>query len=251
MIDPDGAWPHVSELPAQAFTSHQARALYRAMTDLHAQGQPLDAPELLLQRAVQNGDGAPMNPAYLTGVLASEMTAFYVQHYVSTLRDLHGRREAMTLAFRFAHHAAHGDLPEEDLRTLASQIGTTLENRRHTGTTTHATAIDAALADLDLRTPNAISTGYRDLDDAILGFERGALYVLAARPAMGKTGLGYSFALNAARNGHDVIVASLEMTARQLATRALATAASVDLSRSGSAPPPRPNANASTITDCP
>jgi replicative DNA helicase len=144
---------------------------------------------------------------------------------------LHGRREGMQLAFKFAHHAAQGDLGSEKLRTLGSQIASALENRRHTGFSTHASAVDAALADIERSTPDALSTGYYDLDAAILGFEPGALYVLAARPAMGKTGLGYSFALNTAKSGRGVVVASLEMSAKQLAMRALATAASVDLSK--------------------
>ncbi|MFD1734930.1 DnaB-like helicase C-terminal domain-containing protein [Deinococcus malanensis] len=79
--------------------------------------------------------------------------------------------------------------------------------------------------------PNAITTGYADLDDQILGFEPGAMYVLAARPAMGKTAMGYSFALTTAKSGRHVGVASLEMPAKALALRALATAASVDLNR--------------------
>lgn len=231
MIDSDGAWPHVSELPAAAFYSEQARCLYRAMTELHAQGLPIDEPELLIQRASQNGDAIWVNMAYLIGVLTSEITAFYVEHYVSSLRELHGRREGMQLAFKFAHHAAKGDLESEELRTLGSQIASALENRRHTGFSTHASAVDAALADIERSTPDALSTGYYDLDAAILGFEPGALYVLAARPAMGKTGLGYSFALNTAKSGRGVVVASLEMSAKQLAMRALATAASVDLSK--------------------
>jgi len=48
---------------------------------------------------------------------------------------------------------------------------------------------------------------------------------------MGKTGLGYSFALNTSKAGHSVVVASLEMSAKQLAMRALATSVSVDLSK--------------------
>ena len=231
MIDPDGAWPHVRELPAEAFYSEQARALFRAMQGLHAQGQPIDEPELLVQRAAENGDAMWVQTAFLLGVLTSEITAFYVEHYVASLRELHGRREGLQLALKFAHHAVQGDLETEELRTLGSQVALAVENRRRTGFSTHANAVDAALADIESSTPNALSTGYYDLDQTILGFEPGALYVLAARPAMGKTGLGYSFALNTAKTGRGVVVASLEMSAKQLAMRALATAASVDLSR--------------------
>ncbi|MFD1732665.1 replicative DNA helicase [Deinococcus malanensis] len=124
-----------------------------------------------------------------------------------------------------------GDLNAEELATLASQLGSALEVRSRHQFTTHAQAIDAALADIESPLPNAITTGYADLDDQILGFEPGAMYVLAARPAMGKTAMGYSFALTTAKSGRHVGVASLEMPAKALALRALATAASVDLNR--------------------
>ena len=82
-----------------------------------------------------------------------------------------------------------------------------------------------------------ISTGYADLDKLITGLKPGEMFVLAARPSIGKT----SFALNLMTNialrassGHDpekkqnpcsVGFFSLEMTARQLAVRLICTQA--------------------------
>ncbi len=231
LIDPEGAWPVVAGLSAEAFHSEAARRLFLAMTALHAEGRPLDDHQLLLDQAARDGAATWVNLAYLAGLLAGELSAFYVEHYAAALRELHGRREALRLALELAHHAAVGDLSADDLSTLASQVVVPLDSRRSAGVMTHAHAVDAALAEIESDIPNALSTGLPDLDAALLGFEPGALYVLAARPAMGKTALGYSFALHAARTGHPVVVASLEMPARQLALRALATAASVDLSR--------------------
>nr|WP_255639468.1 DnaB-like helicase C-terminal domain-containing protein [Deinococcus betulae] len=161
--------------------------------------------------------------------MTAETTGFYAEHYAAELRRLHGRRETIRRSHQAIHHATEGDLSAEELAALVSQIGGALEDRRKQGFTTHAQAIDAALADIESTAPNALSTGFSDLDDQILGFEPGALYVLAARPAMGKTALGYSFGLHTARNGGHVGVASLEMPAKALALRALATAAGVDL----------------------
>ena len=73
-----------------------------------------------------------------------------------------------------------------------------------------------------------LPTGYKDLDDVIVGLHKSDLILVGARPAMGKT----SFALNIARNVADrgkrkVLVFSLEMTKEQLAQRVLATEARI------------------------
>ena len=55
-----------------------------------------------------------------------------------------------------------------------------------------------------------------------LGMCPGQMIVVAARPGMGKTTVGVSIALNAAKAGHGVYFVSLEMVAQELAQRALA-----------------------------
>lgn len=66
---------------------------------------------------------------------------------------------------------------------------------------------------------SGISTGLRDLDDLIGGFAKGRLYVLAGRPAMGKSALALNIAAKAALRGEGVFFASLEMPAAELSTR--------------------------------
>lgn len=74
-----------------------------------------------------------------------------------------------------------------------------------------------------------VSTGYRDMDNLLAGFQRSDLVILAARPAMGKS----TFALNLAHNvavgsKQAVLVFSLEMSKEQLVDRMLADEAGVD-----------------------
>ncbi|UQN05494.1 replicative DNA helicase [Deinococcus sp. QL22] len=229
LVDPS-AWEHLGDLPAEAWHNPAARELFGLMGELYAQGLPIDDHALILQRAeAKRSTFVTMN--YLVGVMTLDPSAYYAPHYARELRALHGRREAIRMAHQVVHHATEGDLTPEELSALASQVAGPLENRSRHGFTSHAQAIDAALLDVESLTPNAISTGFVDLDEQILGFEPGAMYVLAARPAMGKTAMGYSFVLNTAQKGYHAAVASLEMPAKQLALRAMASAASVDLNK--------------------
>ena len=73
-----------------------------------------------------------------------------------------------------------------------------------------------------------IPTGFVDLDNALGRLQRGDLFILAARPALGKSTLAMNIARNAAGQGAVVAVVSLEMSREQLALRLLSAEAEVD-----------------------
>ena len=70
--------------------------------------------------------------------------------------------------------------------------------------------------------PNAllgISTGFKDIDRKTNGLKNGEMYVLAARPSMGKTTLAMNIAVNVASDDIPVGIFSLEMDSSSLALR--------------------------------
>lgn len=74
-----------------------------------------------------------------------------------------------------------------------------------------------------------IPTGYRDLDNMLAGLQRSDLFILAARPSMGKT----AFVLNlahqvATKSKEPVLIFSLEMSKEQLVDRLLSMESGVD-----------------------
>ena len=73
----------------------------------------------------------------------------------------------------------------------------------------------------------AVSTGVRSLDVIVSGFVAGQVYVLGARPAMGKTALALQLASRVASRA-PVLFCSLEMTSGELTNRLLSHMASVD-----------------------
>ena len=74
-----------------------------------------------------------------------------------------------------------------------------------------------------------IRTGYQDLDNMTAGLQRSDLFILAARPSMGKTTFVTNLAYNVATIAKlPVLFFSLEMSKQQLIDRMLADAAGVD-----------------------
>lgn len=75
--------------------------------------------------------------------------------------------------------------------------------------------------------PSGLSTGFASVDKQTGGLEDGTLNILAGRPGMGKSALGWQWAIAAARAGVGVLAVSLEMSSRELGRRALAAISGV------------------------
>ncbi len=73
-------------------------------------------------------------------------------------------------------------------------------------------------------TEGVVNFGIPSLDRLVPGCYPGELTLLGGRPSMGKSAVALTMALNAARAGHGVAIASLEMTPAAMAQRALSEA---------------------------
>ncbi|MBD2451364.1 replicative DNA helicase [Nostoc sp. FACHB-152] len=76
----------------------------------------------------------------------------------------------------------------------------------------------------------ALSTGFYDLDSILGGgFRKGRLYVLAARPSVGKSALAGNLALNVAKTGQfPICVFSLEMSTDEYVQRFLSSESGIE-----------------------
>ena len=89
----------------------------------------------------------------------------------------------------------------------------------------------ASAADLMTAADVPLMTGFSDLDELLGGVQRSDLVILAARPSVGKSTLALNMAMNNAKAGRTCAIFSLEMTADQLAMRALASETGIDSHR--------------------
>ena len=89
----------------------------------------------------------------------------------------------------------------------------------------------ASAADLLTGMDAPIMSGFADLDEVLGGFQRSDLVILAARPSVGKSTMALNMAMANAKAGQKCAIFSLEMTADQLAIRALAGETGIDSHR--------------------
>lgn len=76
------------------------------------------------------------------------------------------------------------------------------------------------------------ATGFNELDKSLLGLQPGALYIVGARPAMGKSAFALNLASHAALRAHvTTLFVSLEMSEVDLTNRLLAAETQVPLDR--------------------
>lgn len=74
-----------------------------------------------------------------------------------------------------------------------------------------------------------VTTGFKDLDNMLSGWQKSDLVILAARPSVGKTSLALDFVRNAAVHGkHTVAFFSLEMSKEQLVDRMVSAESKVN-----------------------
>ena len=78
---------------------------------------------------------------------------------------------------------------------------------------------------------SGIPTGFDEIDGLLGGLQKSDLIIVAGRPGMGKTSWLLTVAMNAARKGTRVFVASQEMTKRQVGARLLAIQTGISTKR--------------------
>lgn len=143
------------------------------------------------------------------------------------------RAESLTKAIRDA--AAHRALldvlasassalraePSGSAYEAAGDIMRDLEKIAAGGSGVSITASEAGYRALKQFGQRGLMTGYANLDRRLNGLHAGNLIVLGGRPGMGKSSLAANIAHAVAHRGHVVHFASLEMSAEEIALRAL------------------------------
>ena len=211
-----------SELDAADFGTPLHRQIWREMSKLYADGKQTDFVSVLM---ALEASGADFDRKHLTDI--AELTIGSVKLLApEVLLGAEKRRfEAIAkklLASLTAGEdvkAAVGEAQDGLLSANYREEDKGLEALRHPMMRTTKTIESAFKGEVK----PGISTGFLALDNMISGgFRAGELYILAGRPAMGKTALGLQIAMEVALN-RPVAVFSLEMPSEQLCGRLLSS----------------------------
>jgi replicative DNA helicase len=222
--------------------------IYRAMLDLHTQGEPVDA-LTLVEHLKQAGELETVGGRAAIDLLAASVPAVgNVRQYARIVRDNAMLRRLLHASYEIQARVHNHEAPPRELVDLAER--SILEVAQQDSRKDFMSIHDLLSSELDKlerlsREGQAITgtaSGFGDLDGITGGFQRGNLIVLAARPSMGKSCLMANFAENAALDSkRAVALFSLEMSESELAQRFIASQASIkgDDLRKGKVPSSR------------
>lgn len=210
--------------------------LWRIMLALAERGTAIDLLTVKAEVERLGESDETGGPAYLSALTDGVPRSVNITHYALLVREDAARRAVIKSASALLDGAYEREAPAAELLTAADQA--LLELRRHGGRDSLQPVgerVDVIFRSLEERAKNpgaliGIDTGFKSLNDCTLGWRRGEMTIVAARPSIGKTAFTLNTAMAAARNGFTVAIFSLEMTREQLDTRMLASLAQVPAS---------------------
>lgn len=217
------------------FSKTAHRTIFNAITDLEHNGTQIDHRSVIAHLAQHNQlDTIPGGPVFITSLTEYAPSVTAAPYYVRLIKEASARRVLASIGTD-THNTARTDTDPvtiiENMRTRLDELETqdTINN-----TPTVTEVLDQTFTNIDLvqrgESERGVPTGFTDLDQKILGLMPGQMVIVAARPAMGKSSFALDIARHAAlRENKSVLIFSLEMSAVELGTRALAAEAYVEL----------------------
>lgn len=214
------------------FSSELNRRIFGAMTAMDAAGQPIDlltvAEWMEAQGTLRDGDWAHIATAHRDTPSAANVLA-----YARIVRDRARRRELVQLGTDLQRWALRDDA-ETALAKLKAAMDAVAESA---GTESGLVPIKALLSgvveEIDRRfdgiAPRGAPTGLADLDAIIGGLKPGLLYLIAGRPAMGKSVLGLQIAERVVSAGGTAAYFTAEMPNAEQVERLVANVGRIDL----------------------
>lgn len=212
-------------LSASDLHSPRHRTIWSAMGVLAESGQAIDTVTLSSQIRSSGGLQRIGGGAYLVELECVTPAGMHVEHYATIVRDLAAKRRVMDACrTTLADGEATDDVSDYLDRSQTALMAATEHGRSGSVVAVkdlmseYYAGLERRMEDPDARV-GATTTGFASLDRAIRGVEPAKLYVIGARPGMGKTALALQIARHAAIAGTGSLVFSMEMGQQEVAGR--------------------------------
>jgi replicative DNA helicase len=221
-------------LTPEDFYRDRHRLIYQAMLNLHREGEPVDvltvSDQLHRDGNIQQAGGQAAIDELTGGVPGLGA----VRRYARIVTDLARARLLLNATYEIQAQISERRHDASDLLTDAEQrIFRLGQSARRTRDIALGDAMAAELTRLQELVASegkitGLPTGLNGIDQMINGLHGGRLYVVAARPGMGKTTIAQNIAVHAGlRENACVLFASLEMGESELIQRHLASESGV------------------------
>lgn len=226
-----------AELKVSDFYIKRNQIVFATILELLARQEPVDiltvTDRLELKDQLAEAGGAE----YVISLPEKTPIMQNQAHYIKVVRQ-HAQRRDLILALRQIIDLAYtsGEDVEDLINLAANRIYNIRENRDISGFSTLGDILNRKINELHElakgNRPRLIETGFPSIDRILGGLRPGGLYILAARPGIGKTSLALNIAhLTAQKSEHHVGIFSLEMSKEEVGMRILVGQAGVTADR--------------------
>ncbi|MDP3992992.1 MAG: replicative DNA helicase [bacterium] len=217
------------------FYSQANQAIFRGILRLYEKRSPIDL--VTLTNELEGVKELDMigGAGYLADLVNSVPTALHVVHYAEIVGQKSVLRRILNAGQKIAELGYDED---KEVQVIMDEAESALFNVSRKMVSDNFLPISDILAASFDRIDKlhrekgllrGVTSGFRELDNKLSGFQPSDLIILAARPSMGKTTLALNFALNAAVKAKvPVGFFSMEQSREQIVDRLLCAQAMVD-----------------------
>lgn len=235
LIDSDAIVKVADTVVAEDFYDPKHQRIYEAIKQLYEKHSPIDvltlSDQLKANGLLDYVDGA----AYLTELTNFVPTAAHAEKYADIIAQKSLRRRLIKASQEITNL---GYDESSSLQDIIESAESRLFDVSQKHVKQDITSLESILSESfdrldelhkDKNKIRGLPTGFKDLDKILAGLQRSDLFILAARPSMGKTALALNLAHNAAKESKQpVLIFSLEMSKEQLVDRMLAMESGVE-----------------------
>ncbi len=235
LIDSDAIVKVADIVRAEDFYDPKNGRIYEAITQLYEKHSPIDVLTLSDQLKSSGFIDYVGGASYLTELTNFVPTAAHAEQYANIIAEKSMRRRLIKVSQDTVEIAYNEERP---LQELVEEAETKLFEVSQQHVKQDISSIESILGESfdrldelhkDKGTLRGIPTGYKDMDNILAGLQKSDLFILAARPSMGKTAFVLNLAHNIAMKAQEpVLIFSLEMSKEQLVDRMLSKESAVD-----------------------
>lgn len=235
LIDADAIVKIADTIDVEDFYDERYQHIYEAIKHLYEKHSPVDVLTLADQLKSVGYLDTVGGPAALTELTNFVPTAAHVEQYAEIVAQKALRRRLIKASQDIV---GYGFDEARNLQQLIEEAESRLFEVSQRHIKQDITSLETILSESfdrldelhkDKGKIRGVPTGYKDLDNILAGLQKSDLFILAARPSMGKTALALNIAHNVALKSElPVLLFSLEMSKEQLVDRMLAMESGVD-----------------------
>ncbi len=235
LIDSDAVVKVADSIGSKDFYDERHQHIYEAIRQLYEKHSPIDVLTLSDQLKANGLLETVGGASYLTELTNFVPTAAHVEQYAEIVSQKALRRRLIKISGNIAELGYdEGRNLHELIEEAESRLFDVSQRHIKQDIISLETILTESFDRLDELHKDkgkirGVPTGYKDMDQVLAGLQRSDLFVLAARPSMGKTALALNIAHNVALQAElPVLIFSLEMSKEQLVDRMLAMESGVD-----------------------